>query len=76
MKRSIKMISVLMAVLMLFSVTTVLTASANTVTKDGKSYTLYSRTPTKGDLNVLIVRLGFADYPVDGEDYPDRKSVV
>lgn len=70
MKRSVKMISVLMAVLMLFSVTTVLTASANTVTKDGKSYTLYSRTPTKGDLNVLIVRLGFADYPVDGEDHP------
>ncbi len=70
MKHFLKLISVTLAVLTLVSIATVLPSGANTVTKDGKSYTLYSRTPTKGDLNVLLVRLGFQDYPVDGEDCP------
>lgn len=70
MKRFIRMIAVLMAVLMVLSAAAVVSGSAITVEKDGVTYFLNTRTPTTGDVNALVVRLGFADYSVDDEDDP------
>lgn len=44
-----------------------LSAGAFTVNVDGKEYTFASRTPTKGDFNVPVIRAGFADVDRDGE---------
>ncbi|MBQ3285685.1 MAG: hypothetical protein IJH40_08600 [Ruminococcus sp.] len=68
MKTGKRIIALLIAVMLL--IPTVISTSANTVVHDGKEYILRSRTPTTGDINVLLVRIGFADYPVDDEDYP------
>lgn len=70
MKRFIRTIAVLMAVLMVLSAAAVVSGSAITVEKDGVTYFLNTRTPTTGDINALVVRLGFADYSVDDEDDP------
>ena len=67
MKKSI--IAVLLAILMLLPLATV-AGKAITVEKDGREYILNSHTPTTGDVNVLMIRIGFADYPVDDEEYP------
>ena len=67
MKKSI--ITVLLAILMLLPLATV-AGKAITVEKDGREYILNSHTPTTGDVNVLMIRIGFADYPVDDEEYP------
>ena len=64
-----KLTAFLTSLLILFSMA-IIPTGAITVTHDGKEYTLYSHTPTMGDINVLMVRVGFADYPADGEDYP------
>lgn len=48
----------------------IISTGAITVVHDGKEYTLRSFTPTTGDLKVLMVRIGFADYPADDEDDP------
>lgn len=45
-------------------------AGAITVERDGREYILRSPTPTTGDINVLMIRLGFADYSADDEDSP------
>lgn len=67
MKKSI--IAVLLAILMLLPLAMV-AGKAITVEKDGREYLLRSPTPTVGDVNVLMIRLGFADYPADDEDSP------
>ena len=67
MKKSI--IAVLLAILMLLPLAMV-AGKAITVEKDGREYLLRSPAPTVGDVNVLMIRLGFADYPVDDEDSP------
>ena len=69
MRNIAKVTAIFLSVLMLLSAA-VIPAGAVTVTKDGKQYTLCSHTPTTGDVNVLLIRLGFADYPADGEDDP------
>lgn len=69
MKRFSKIIATLLATLTLLSALTA-TAGAVTVTKDGKEYLFGRTTPTTGDINVLTIRLGFADYGVDEKDYP------
>ena len=61
---------VLVLILSILVSMTSLSGSAITVVKDGKEYTLHVKTPTEGDCNVLMIRLGFADYPLDDEDYP------
>lgn|GEM_PF-3419335 len=70
MKYLIRMIAVMTAVMMLLSTLTVLSGSAITVEKDGVTYYLNTRSPAQGDVNVLLVRVGFADYDVDDEDDP------
>ena len=45
-------------------------AGAITVKKDGREYILRTPTPTTGDVNVLMIRLGFADYSVNDEVSP------
>lgn len=67
--RMIKAIAVLMAVTTVF-MSVGLSAGAFTVNVNGKEYTFASHAPTKGDFNVLVIRAGFMDYPVDGENYP------
>ncbi|MBR1483681.1 MAG: hypothetical protein IJ598_12055 [Ruminococcus sp.] len=57
----------LSAALLLPAVTS---AGAITVVKDGKEYLFRSATPTTGDCNVLMIRVGFADYPADGGENP------
>ncbi|MBQ3265445.1 MAG: hypothetical protein IJH07_06680 [Ruminococcus sp.] len=64
-----KAVAVLIAFLMLLS-SSMIGTSAITVERDGTQYILRSHTPTTGDVNVLIVRVGFADYDVDNEEYP------
>lgn len=64
-----KTVALLMALLIAL-LSSVLSTAAITVEKDGKEYILNSRTPTVGDVNVLMIRLGFADYPVDDEEDP------
>ena len=70
MRRFIRMTAVLMAVIMTISALTVLSGHAIKVEKDGVTYFLNTRTPAKGDVNVLMVRVGFADYAVDDEESP------
>ena len=69
MKKIRKITAVLLAALMVMTVQTI-SAGAISVVRDGKEYTLGSHTPTTGDVNVLMVRLGFADYSVDDAEYP------
>ena len=69
MKKLRRLTAVLLSVLLVITIPAV-TADAITVVKDGKSYTLKSVTPTTGDCNVLVIRVGFADYPVDGQVKP------
>ena len=64
-----KLTALFIAVLILVSMFTV-SAGAVKVVKGGEEYTLRSHTPTTGDVNVLMIRLGFADYAADDEDYP------
>lgn len=64
-----KAVAVLIAFLMLLS-SSMIGGSAITVERDGAQYILRSHTPTTGDINVLMVRVGFADYDVDDEEYP------
>ncbi len=64
-----KLTAVLLSTLLLLSAS-VVAGSAITITENGKEYILNSRTPTMGDCNVLMVRVGFADYPIDDEEYP------
>ena len=54
----------------LIALTAAISAGAVTVKHDGREYTLRSETPAAGDINVLLIRLGFADYPVDNKYYP------
>ena len=54
-----------------------ISAGAVTVVKDGREYMLRSRTPTVGDINVLMIRLGFADYSADhAEDPADSEETL
>ena len=69
MKRGKKYVAVLLSALMIIS-SSIIAGSAITVEKDGKEYFLRSHTPTAGDCKVLMVRLGFADYGIDDENYP------
>ncbi len=64
-----KAIAVLIAVVILLS-SSITAGSAISIEKNGKQYILRSHTPTTGDVNVLMVRVGFADYAVDDEDNP------
>ena len=65
-----KILSSMLAIVLLILSTAFVPAGAVTVEKDGKQYTFFSHTPTTGDCKVLTVRVGFADYPVDDENYP------
>lgn len=69
MKRILKVFAVLLSLLMMIS-SSMIAGSAITVKKDGKEYFLRSHTPTKGDCKVLLIRLGFADHPLDDENDP------
>ena len=69
MKACKKVVAVLLSLLTLLSAAS-FAAGAITFEKDGNFYYLRSHTPTTGDINVLVVRVGFADYPVDDEMYP------
>lgn len=64
-----KSAAVLIAFLILLS-SSMIGANAITVERDGTQYFLRSHTPTTGDINVLMVRIGFADYDVDDENDP------
>ena len=64
-----KVTALLIAFLILLS-SSVVGTSAITVERDGTQYILRSHTPTTGDINVLMIRIGFADYDVDDEDDP------
>ena len=64
-----KSAAVLIAFLILLS-SSMIGASAITAERDGTQYLLRSHTPTTGDINVLMVRIGFADYDVDDENDP------
>ena len=65
-KRITKIAALLMAVIMAL-LSSVISIGAITVTRDGRDYYLMSYSPTVGDINVLMIRLGFADYPADDE---------
>ncbi|MBQ9673220.1 MAG: hypothetical protein IJV39_01190 [Ruminococcus sp.] len=69
MKYLVKYLALLISLLMIIS-SSIISDMAITVEKDGKEYFLCSHTPTTGDCKVLIIRLGFADFPIDDEDYP------
>ena len=69
MKR-IKKITALFMTALIIITSTIVSTGAITVEKDGKKYILHSRTPATGDVNVLVIRIGFADYPVDDERNP------
>ncbi len=64
-----KCLAVALLVLVVIS-SSIIAGSAITVKKDGKEYFLRSHTPTTGDCKVLMIRLGFADYPIDDENDP------
>ena len=64
-----KVTALLIAFLILLS-SSMIGANAITVERDGTQYILRSHTPTTGDINVLMVRIGFADYDVDDENDP------
>ncbi len=64
-----RIIALFLSVLSLIAIAT-FSAGAITVEKDGKEYYLKSRTPTTGDCHVLMIRVGFDDYPVDDEENP------
>ena len=68
MKKLKRIAAAFTAVLMILS--TVTAVNAVTVEKDGKKYTLKYKSPSTGDVNILMLRVGFADYDIDGEDYP------
>lgn len=68
-KRITKAVALLTAALMTL-LSSVISTGAITVVRDGKEYVLASHTPTIGEVNVLMIRLGFADYPIDDEDDP------
>ena len=61
-----RMIAVLVALMLM--IPAIVQAGAITVEKDGRECILRSPTPTTGDINVLMIRLGFADYSADDED--------
>ena len=69
MKKIRKLTAVLLAAVMLMTISSV-SAGAMTVVRDGKEYTLETHTPATGDVHVLMVRLGFADYGVDDAKNP------
>ena len=69
-RKSITKTVALMMVVLLVLLSAMIPTAAITVEKDGKEYILRSQTPTTGDVNVLMIRLGFADYPVDDEEEP------
>lgn len=73
MKTIRKTLPFFLSVLIIASIA-VIPAAAVTIEKDGKEYTFRSHTPTTGDVNVLAIRLGFADYSVDNEDYPAKSE--
>ena len=64
-----KAIALLTAFLILLS-SSMIGANAIPVERDGTQYILRSHTPTSGDINVLMIRIGFADYDVDDENDP------
>ncbi len=69
MKRILKVFAVLLSLFMITS-SSIIAGSAITIKKDGKAYFLRSHTPTTGDCKVLMIRLGFADYPIGDENDP------
>ena len=64
MKKLKRIAAAFTAVLMILSTVTVV--NAVTVEKDGKKYTLKYKSPSTGDVNILMLRVGFADYDIDG----------
>jgi len=64
-----RVLSLMLAVMILLLSAAMIPAGAFTVEKDGKQYTFVSHTPTTGDCKVLMIRVGFEDYPVDDEIY-------
>lgn len=64
-----KAAAVLLCLLTLLS-PAVIVGNAITVEKDGNQYVFRSVTPTTGNINVLMIRVGFADIPYDDENIP------